>query len=350
MDKLSVLIIDDSAFMRKMITEILSSDQRLRVIGTARNGKEGIKKINSLKPDVVTLDVEMPVLDGIETLRIIMEENPLPVVMLSSITTSGAAKTIEAMSIGAVDFIAKPSGSISLDIEKVKDEIIEKVITAGKSNPIQKKTPPTESFKKMSKQIHKKSIIVIGTSTGGPRALQQVLTGLPEDFNAPILIVQHMPPNFTKSLADRLNMLSNIEVKEATHGEIIRKSVAYIAPGDYHMKVRKVGMALAIELNQDPLINGHRPAVDVLFTSVAKLEGLNKVAVVLTGMGRDGSIGIEKIKECDNEAIVLSESEESSIVYGMPAAALETGCVNQVVHLHKVDEVINKIVSHPGRK
>lgn len=349
MDKVNVLIIEDSAFMRKMITEILSSDERIHVLGTARNGEEGLKKIKLLKPDIVTLDVEMPVLDGIETLKAIMEDHPLPVVMLSSLTDKGTTKTIQAMAIGAVDFITKPSGSISLDINTMKDEIINKVIMASKVRKTRKTALDSSSLKKISKPIYKNSIVVIGTSTGGPRALQNILTNLPEDFDAPILIVQHMPPRFTKSLADRLNVLAKIEVREATHGEIIHKGVAYIAPGDFHMKVRKMGMALTIELTQEPLINGHRPAVDALFSSVAKLDRINKIAVILTGMGRDGSMGIKRIKDHDRDAIILSESEESSIVYGMPAAALDTGCVNQVVHLHKVAEALNNIVSSPGR-
>lgn len=349
MDKINVLIIEDSAFMRKMITEILSSDDRIHVLGTARNGEEGLKKMRTLYPDVITLDVEMPVLDGIETLKVIMEENPIPVVMLSSLTSRGAEKTVQAMSLGAVDFVTKPSGSISLDIDQSRDEIISKVLIASKVNTKKKEKTISKPLKKIPAQHYKNSLVVIGTSTGGPRALQQVLTKLPKEFDAPILIVQHMPPNFTKSLADRLNTLSEIKVREATHGEIIKKGVAYIAPGDYHMKVRKVGMALAIELTQEALFNGHRPAVDVLFNSVATLDRLNKVAVVLTGMGRDGSMGIKEIKTYDSDAVVLSEAEESSIVYGMPAAAVETGCVNQVVHLHKVGEAINNIVSSPGR-
>lgn len=349
MDKIGVLIIEDSAFMRKMITDILSSDERIHVLGTARNGEEGLKKVKSFSPDVVTLDVEMPVLDGLETLKVIMNENPLPVIMLSSLTPKGANKTIQAMSIGAVDFVTKPSGAISLDIEKSRDEIISKVVTASKINFVNKMHSFRKPLKKIPEQLHKNTLVVIGTSTGGPRALQQVLTSIPIDFPSPILIVQHMPANFTKSLADRLNMLSKIEVREATHGEIIEKGVAYIAPGDYHMIVRKSGMALTIELNQNPLVNGHRPSVDVLFNSVAKLKRYNKLAVILTGMGRDGAMGLKKIKEANDQSIILAESEESSVVYGMPAAAVETGCVNQVVHLHKIGKMINEIVSQPRR-
>lgn len=360
MAPIRVLIIEDSAFMRKMISEILGSDDRIHVLGTARNGEDGLKKIKLLSPDVVTLDVEMPVMDGITTLEKIMETNPLPVVMLSSLTSKGASKTVKAISIGAVDFITKPSGSISLDIDRMKDEIISKVVMAsqtrvkkvesiGNSTLNKVKIQQFNDIKETRPQQYNDTIVVIGTSTGGPRALQQTLTALPSDFPAPILIVQHMPPNFTKSLADRLNTLSKIDVREAVHGEVIQKGVAYIAPGDYHMLARKVGRSYAIELTKDPQVNGHRPAVDVLFDSFARVKQVNKIAVVLTGMGKDGAVGIRKIKEIDTEAIVIAEAEESSVVYGMPAAAVDTKCVNLVVHLNKVGETINDLVNRSGR-
>src|SRR5699024_273963 len=197
MKPVRVLIIEDSAFMRKMITEILMSDDRIQVVGTARNGEDGLRKMKSLSPDVITLDIEMPVMDGITTLENIMKTDPIPVVMLSSLTSKGAEQTVLAISIGAVDFIAKPSGSISLDIEVMKDEIISKVIMASKTKLKKNQTVSDQSFQPISPQRYSESIVTIGTSTGGPRALQQVLTSLPADFPAPILIVQHMPPNFT---------------------------------------------------------------------------------------------------------------------------------------------------------
>jgi len=349
MEPIRVLIIEDSAFMRKMISEILMTNEQIQVVGTARNGEDGLKKIKSLSPDVITLDIEMPVMDGITTLENIMKTDPIPVVMLSSLTSKGAEQTVLAISIGAVDFIAKPSGSISLDIEVMKDEIISKVIMASKTKLKKNQTVSDQSFQPISPQRYSESIVTIGTSTGGPRALQQVLTSLPADFPAPILIVQHMPPNFTKSLADRLDTLCQITVKEAVHGEVIKKGVAYIAPGDFHMKVRKVGTSLAVELTKDPLRNGHRPSVNVLFDSISELTRINKVCAVLTGMGKDGAEGIEQIKLRDEEAFVIAEAEESSIVYGMPAAAVATECVNQVVHLKKVGETINRLVNRLGR-
>jgi len=349
MPAIRVLIIEDSAFMRKMITDILASDSSIHVVGTARNGKDGLEKIKQRSPDVVTLDVEMPVMDGIETLERIMTIAPLPVVMLSSSTREGTQKAVRAISIGAVDVIPKPSGAISLDIETIKQEIISKVITASKAKI--SKHPPISRHALLSnrQQTYENSIVTIGTSTGGPRALQQVLTALPNDFPAPILIVQHMPAKFTKSLADRLNMLSHIHVKEATHGELVQKGTAYIAPGDYHMKARQAGMSLAIELTQEPSERGHRPAVNVLFESVASLRQVNKFAIVLTGMGQDGARGIQAIKKADPKAVIISESEESTVVYGMPSAAVKTGHVNQVIHLNSMGETINDLIRGRGR-
>lgn len=349
MDVIRVLVIDDSAFMRKMITEILASDERIDVIATARNGEDGLKKIKAHSPDVVTLDIEMPVMDGITTLQHIMEFNPIPVIMLSSLTQRGAAKTFEAISNGAVDFIAKPSGPISLDINNIKQEIISKVIIASNVKVKQSNMVNTNSVTTNLIQPYDNSLVLIGTSTGGPRALQHVLTTIPSDFPAPILVVQHMPPRFTKSLAERLDSLSQIEVKEASHGEILQNGVAYIAPGDFHMKIREVGKTLAIELTQDPHLKGHRPAVDVLFQSAANLKNINKIAVVLTGMGKDGSEGIKSIKERDSSAFIIAESEDTAIVYGMPAAAVDTGYVDKITHINQVGEEIINVVNKSRR-
>lgn len=345
-----VLVVDDSAFMRKMISEILTSDNRIKVIATARNGLDGLKKINLLSPDVVTLDVEMPIMNGITTLQKIMETNPLPVVMLSSHTKTGASQTLQAISIGAVDFIKKPSGSISLDINKIKEEIITKVITAAEAKVTVTKSVEEKDFKTVHKLPYNRTIVAIGTSTGGPRALQKVLTDLPANFPAPILIVQHMPPSFTKTLATRLNSLAEIEVREASDGMILQNSTAYIAPGNYHMEIQEVNMVSTIKLTQEALESGHRPSVDVLFRSVANLKEINKIAVILTGMGKDGSEGIKEIKAENISATVIAEAKESSIVYGMPAAAVRTGFVNQVVHLDDIAENITSLVRRSGRR
>ncbi|WP_047981253.1 protein-glutamate methylesterase/protein-glutamine glutaminase [Ornithinibacillus contaminans] len=350
MSPIRVIVIDDSAFMRKMITDILESDSRIQVLATARNGVEGLKKIKMLSPDVVTLDVEMPIMDGITALSHIMAEHPIPVVMLSSLTKEGATNTLQAITNGAVDFITKPSGSISLDIATIKEEIITKVIAASQVDVATKTGEQQQESPKLvaSKQKHAATIVLVGASTGGPRALQRFLLDIPSDFTDPILIVQHMPAGFTKSLAERLNQLSELHVKEARHGEIIKERTVYIAPGNFHMKIRKVGTVHAIELTQEDERSGHRPAVDVLFESAALLTRVNKIAVILTGMGSDGSKGIKELKKRDADTIVLAESEESAIINGMPKAAVKTNAVNYIIHLHQMGEMIHALTKRVG--
>jgi two-component system, chemotaxis family, protein-glutamate methylesterase/glutaminase len=363
MNKVNVLVVDDSAFMRKLITNFLEEDHRFELVGTARNGKDAIDKVKELKPDVITMDVEMPVMTGLEALKVIMEDFPVPVVMLSSTTKEGAENTFKAIELGAVDFIAKPSGAISLDLHKVKGDIQDKVFTAARSNlkalrkttqsvdrslsikrpKEEMKTSTNKSFKQDPVFTSTKKILCIGTSTGGPRALHEVLTNLPASINAPILVVQHMPPGFTKSLATRLNSLSAISVKEAEDGEILKKGTAYIAPGGWHLKIKRVGMSVAIKLDQTEQKNGHRPSVDEMFDSVTVLSDYAKIAVVMTGMGSDGANGMKKLKELGN-TIAIAESEESSIVYGMPKSAIATKVVDEVVHLEKIASSIMKYI------
>jgi two-component system, chemotaxis family, protein-glutamate methylesterase/glutaminase len=345
--------------MRKLITDFLSEHEQIEVIGTARNGEDALKKIQTLQPDVVTLDVEMPVMNGLEALKKIMEEHPLPVLMLSSTTAEGAKNTVLAMQYGAFDFITKPSGTISLDLHLIKDELIKKVLAAGQINEktlkklsdsntkkeeIEKRQPmpkPVHTQRSVNWKSPSNKIVVIGTSTGGPRALQQVLTVLPKDFPAPVLIVQHMPPGFTRSLALRLDSLCQIHVKEAEDGEIIQNGTAYIAPGGYHMTVKKVGSATAIQLLQTPPKNGHRPSVDVMFESVSHLDQFDKIAVIMTGMGSDGKEGLISLKQ-RGEVIAIAESEESCIVFGMPKAAIQTNLVNHVEEVNQIAYTILK--------
>jgi two-component system chemotaxis response regulator CheB len=349
--KIKVLVVDDSAFMRKLISDFINSDDGLEAIGTARNGEDALKKINNLLPDVVTMDVEMPVMNGLDALEEIMKNDPIPVIMLSSTTTEGAMSTVRAIQSGAIDFISKPSGPISLDLEKVKKQIIDKIYAAGsvdmkRMNISETFTSgnikPNETFKKEFSMLRKtKKLICIGSSTGGPRALQQVLTKIPKDIPSPILIVQHMPAGFTKSLADRLNAISEIQVKEAKDGEIIKDGIAYIAPGNYHLKMRTIGSSLAVQLEQTPPKRGHRPSVDVMFESISRLQHLSKVAIIMTGMGADGSEGLIKLKESGN-TVAIAESEHSSIVFGMPKSAIATTLVDEVVHLDEIASAILK--------
>lgn len=366
-----VLVVDDSAFMRKLIADFLNSHPQLEVVGIARNGKDAIDKLITLQPDVITLDVEMPVMDGLQALKEIMRERPTPVVMLSSTTKRGAENTVLAMEYGAVDFVAKPGGAISLNLEIVKDEIIEKVIAATtvsmtRLKRIPRRENPPKPIEKMDKQLNMplpsqtkspgikavqnklsvggKRIIAIGTSTGGPRALQEVLTNLPKDILAPIVIVQHMPVGFTKSLAERLNSLCDIVVKEVEHGEILENGVAYIAPGGNHFTVRKLGATLVAQVDdQESLRSGHRPSVDVLFESLAKIIGIKCLAVVMTGMGSDGVNGVAQLKE-SCETIAIAESQETSVVYGMPRAIVDRGLADEVIRLEEIATAIREKV------
>lgn len=376
-----VLVVDDSAFMRKLISDFLSEHPLLEVVGTARNGKEAVEKAIVLKPDVITMDVEMPVMDGLQALQEIMSLHPIPVVMLSSTTKSGEENTILAMEYGAIDFITKPGGAISLNLHEVRAEIIEKVLTAADVrmstvarrptkkietprsllkpiNPVKIADKETiqpkieksmQQFVPKSTNIHSKSgqtFVILGTSTGGPRALQEVLIHLPSTIQAPILIVQHMPAGFTKSLADRLNGLCEIGVKEAEQGELIENGVAYIAPGGKHLKLAKRGNTYIVELDTvEPPRMGHRPSVDVLFESAAEQSELNYVAVVMTGMGHDGKIGTDLLKKRGRTA-TIAESEKTSVVYGMPKAIKEAGLADEVVDLQDIASSILKIIKY----
>lgn len=353
-----VIVVDDSAFMRKVITNILESSPKINVVATARNGVDGLKKILEFKPDVVTLDVEMPIMDGMETLEQIMMNHPLPVVMLSSVSKKDTNKIVQAMSKGAVDFIEKPSGAISLNITDIKEEIIKKVVIAAEAKVIAETVDQVKLNEKSAVSPVAKTrfndkfqdvIIGIGTSTGGPKALLTVLKDFPSDFKTPILIVQHMPVGFTKSLAERLNHNCKIAVKEAEHGDIVKPGTAYIAPGDYHMIVRKSTKGLEIILTNEDKRNGHRPSVDVLFESISSIKSYNKVAVVLTGMGSDGSAGIKALKKANKDAIVITENAESSVVYGMPKAAVMTKCVDFTVHLNEVCSTIQNTIGKSRR-
>lgn len=354
MNKAKVLVVDDSAFMRKLISDFLSEHPRLHVVGTARDGQEALQKIEQLKPDVVTLDVEMTVMNGLETLKHIMQKQPLPVVMISSTTKEGAENTILALQYGAVDFIAKPSGAISLDLYKIKDKMIEKVLLASEANlrTVKAKQKMSMLSQKQYRKIEvserqnvsgKKKIIAIGTSTGGPRALQHVLTKFPATIDAPIFIVQHMPKGFTKSLATRLDSLSSIHVKEAEDGEIVQKGTAYIAPGGKHLYVKRVGTSLAIHLDEAAPRNGHRPSVDVMLESLSALTNYEKVAVIMTGMGSDGTAGLKQLK-ASGKTFVIAESAESSVVFGMPKSAIAANVVDEIIHVDDIAEAVMKHV------
>lgn len=358
---MKVLIVDDSAFMRKMITDFLSGYEGIEVVGTAKNGKEALIQIEKHRPDAVTMDVEMPVMDGISALKEIMDKFSIPVIMLSSTTQTGAESTIKALEAGAVDFVAKPSGSISLDLHKIRDELREKILNAKNVKNIMPLVPEKE--KESSHNLHKYSkistvrekyprldiiirqkqpIICIGTSTGGPRALQRVLPFLPAAIKAPIFIVQHMPKGFTASLADRLDKLSQIRVMEARHGSKAEAGTAYIAPGGFHLTVVQQGSELYMSVKDTPVRNGHRPSVDVLFESISLLSNCSNVAVIMTGMGTDGTKGLSRMKEQGN-TVSIAEGEQSSVVFGMPKSAIAANVIDSVDH---VDHIAEKIMQY----
>lgn len=349
MNPIKILVCDDSALMRRIISDILKSDPELIVVGTAKNGQEALDLIPTLQPDVLTLDIEMPVLTGLEALPMIWRKYKLPTIMLSSLTQEGADATITALELGAFDFVGKPSGSISLDLPKVSQELIAKVKAAAKKDqvvqstkyfrPLPKPNPAPPKPMRTGKRVEE--VIAIGTSTGGPRALQVVLTHLPAELPAAVVIVQHMPAGFTKSLSQRLDQLCSVRVHEAQDGQVLEEGHVYIAPGDYHMRVISETPGIhTIRLNQEPPLGGHRPAVDVLFDSIAKLQGTRVRAAILTGMGGDGAIGMLKIKAAGGRTI--AEAQESCVVFGMPRSAIAKGCVDVVVPLNTIANELTK--------
>ncbi|SCY13467.1 protein-glutamate methylesterase/protein-glutamine glutaminase [Alkaliphilus peptidifermentans] len=349
-DLIKVLIVDDSAFMRKILTDIINSDPNLMVVGFARNGNEAIEKRKSLQPDIITMDVEMPIMNGIEALKFIMKNNPLPVVMLSSLTADGAEATMTALDLGAVDFIQKPSSVFHINAEEMKWELTDKIKAAAKAKILKKFTDEgiiSESIiykiGTRRKSSSKNRIITIGTSTGGPKALQAVIPLLPADIPASILIVQHMPPGFTRSLAERLDTISQITVKEAENGEKILPGVAYVAPGDQHLEIEKRVNECYIRLSNSDPVSGHRPSVDVMFNSVAELQQEKVLAVIMTGMGSDGAMGLKELKDRKN-APVIAQDEESCVVYGMPKSAVKIGVVDEIVPLNKIaNAILNRL-------
>ena len=374
MEKVRVIVVDDSAFMRKAISDMIESCADFEVIAKFRDGRELVEKVDKFNPDLITLDVHMRDLDGLATLKELkkMGKN-YPVIMLSSATTEGSELTLECLDNGAITFITKPSGSISLDIDKVKERLIDEIkgitsnirvnksnihmrqITSNKESEIENKIKDRRvnaqlsqrkeinNSEKPSPMINNKVIpknkkidaVVIGASTGGPKALQQVLTKLPANLNVPVFVVQHMPEGFTKVFAERLNKVCNLNVTEAEDGMSINRNTIYIAKGGSHMIIDS---SIRVSLNKEPSIWGVRPAVDKLFESASKVYGGNLLSVVLTGMGKDGAEGSKRIKDCGG--ITISEDKSTCTIYGMPKAAYETGKIDLVLPL---DQICNKI-------
>ncbi len=357
MNRIKVLVVDDSPILRKLITQALREDREIEVVGTASNGKEAVEKAPRLRPDVITLDIEMPIMDGLTALEKLRRIYPKArVIMFSSLTEKGAKETIKALSLGAFDFVTKPSTrSLTESIKKIQEELIPKIKTAaprrvpspirppvGRAAPIRPAAPKVPPRRVPTRPlVGKKEVVAIGVSTGGPKALAEVIPRLPANFPVPILIVQHMPPIFTAQLAQRLDQLSALKVVEAGEGNPLAPGKVFIAPGDFHMEVKVRGGAKVIHLHKGPPENSCRPAVDVLFRSVAQVFGGKSVGVILTGMGHDGLAGAKLMKE--QGALIIAQDEATSVVYGMPRAVVEAGLADYVLPLGEIPNFLQKI-------
>jgi two-component system chemotaxis response regulator CheB len=323
-----VLVVDDSVVIRKLLSDTLSSDPALEVVGVASDGRIALAKIPLLKPDLITLDIEMPVMNGLETLAAVRKLYPkLPVIMFSTLTEHGAAATLDALSLGASDYATKPSnsGSMAVAVEAVHHELIPKIkalcgVATLKITPLARACPALKTQLQFKPRIE---VVAIGTSTGGPNALAEVVPRIQKDFPVPIVVVQHMPPIFTRLLAERLASRSAIPVEEGTEGVTLSPGRAWIAPGNFHMKVIRAGLGRRLSLSQAPPENFCRPAVDVLFRSVALAYGANVLAVVMTGMGSDGALGAQDIRDAGGDVII--QDEASSVVWGMPGLVHASG-------------------------
>lgn len=360
--RIKVMIVEDSAYMRYVIAELLESDPEIVVVEKARDGIDALEKLQRTLPDVITLDIQMPRMDGLAFLKEMRKQYRIPVIMFSSLTFEGAEDTIKALELGALDFVPKPSDVLSLTIDQLHEQIIEKVKTAARigarvlspaptaeapaepeaepeAEPAPAPAPRARKKPLPSKILTLKKVVAIGCSTGGPRALTEIIPLLPADLEACVIVVQHMPAKFTLSLAERLNTISEIEVREAANGDRIRPGVVYIAPGDYHILA---GRGDVLYLNQDAPQHGVRPSVNVFMKSVAGQYGKRAIGAILTGMGTDGCAGAAAIKE--SGGFMFAEHEQSCVVYGMPRAAIEAGHVDRAIILSRIaDELITTI-------
>lgn len=363
MRKTRVLVVDDSVVIRRLLVNVLDSDPDIEVVGTAPDGRIALAKIGQLKPDLVTLDIEMPTMDGLQTLPELKASWPkLPVIMFSTLSTRGAESTFKALELGASDYVAKPAnvGSVSQALQVVRDELVPKVKALcnwRRTEHESAETLPASSIRDFagrdkkrgasagpeSPTNHRKEVLVIGSSTGGPQALAAVLARLPSNFPLPIAIAQHMPPVFTKSLAARLNQNCDLEVMEADDGELMKAGSVYIAPGDFHLQVKRKGAAIATCLSQGARENSCRPAVDVLFRSAAEVYGTGCLALVLTGMGQDGLLGCTQVVQAGG--LVIAQDQQTSVIWGMPRAVSEANLATELCPLNNISEALCKYAS-----
>jgi two-component system chemotaxis response regulator CheB len=333
-----VLVVDDSAVIRQLLSMLLAEDPEIEVVGTAGDPLIARERIKALNPDVVTLDVEMPNMDGVTFLRKIMQLRPMPVVMVSSLTQAGAETTLEALEIGAVDFIAKPVNDVAAGLAEIAAELQTKVKSAARARVGMRHAPaPARAPRVARGPGNSDRIIAIGASTGGVEALKKVLVNLPA-VCPPVVITQHMPPRFTAAFAERLNRECPMRVSEAVDGERIEANHAYIAPGSHHFELARAGGHYCVSLNEKPAVSGHRPSVDVLFHSVARVAGKAAIGVILTGMGKDGTEGLYAMRQAG--ASTLGQDEASSLIYGMPRVAFERGAVMRQHSLSNMADAI----------
>jgi two-component system, chemotaxis family, protein-glutamate methylesterase/glutaminase len=346
--KTRVLIVDDSAFMRKVLEEIIRTDPKLEVVGQAKDGREAITMGQTLQPDVITMDINMPRMDGLEATAQIMSQNPRPILIVSSESRQGAASTLRALELGAIDFVTKPSSGIDLDMKKVRDELIGKLKMAAKVRVVRtaarhdhsaagESKSPEPPAKEIGTLEARLPLVMIAASTGGPATLMRLVPRFPKDFPAAVVLVQHMPATFTSQLSLQLTEVASIRVKEAENNEALQAGIFYVCPGSHHLRISLTGR---IKLDDGPRITGYRPCADVAFESAAAYGGGNVVGVVLTGMGNDGAKGVQALKAA--RACVLAQDEASSVIFGMPAEAIRTGAVNHVVGIDEMYPAIEK--------
>ncbi len=352
-EKIRVLVADDSAFMRKVLLSILDSDGSFEVVGEARDGRETVEKSARLKPHVITMDINMPHMDGLQATEIIMSTEPRPILIVSSESREGAKATLRALELGAIDFLAKPSGGVDLDMSSVREELVRKLRIASKVRvvrnllrPAPVKTvragaSPAEAGAAPAAQGGKLAIVVLAASTGGPATLMKLVPQFAAGFPAALLVVQHMPGNFTLQFAEQLASVSQIPVKQAENGEILRAGQVYVCPGNCHLRLEPPGR---IQLDGGPRIAGYRPCIDVTLESVAALAGSNAAVAILTGMGSDGARGVMAIQE--NGGLVVAQDEATSVIFGMPAEAIKTGAVEQVLPLEQIALAMTRRVAY----